>query len=272
MKNFVIILSLITAISGCSVDPAYKAKKQRQNTMISQFVEAAKLGEHVKYQDFFKNEITPYLLCNNLDRFGYNLNCYKFYKQISPQLKTDNETYTLVMDQLYYFINNSEDAINYRQNKAYEYAQTIPKEQYVQMMKELYDITNGISNADRKFQSTILKNSLPLALETSNVSQQGVLAVYGNADMGELASQIKKTKSLEGKIKNANENAEKRMKSDIEKNCLALGLWMKKYDHHGFEYIEYYGRTSPSDTSHNNLQNISHKIFKVKNQYCKNNL
>lgn len=268
MKNFIILLSLITASSGCSVDPSYQKKIEKQNTMTSQFVEAAKLGDQIEYQTYFKNEITPYRLCNNLDRFGYKINCFKVYKEISPKLKTDNETYTLVMDKIYYFINNSEDAIRYRQNKAYEYAQTIPKEQYTKMMKELYDIMNGIDNADKKYQSTTLKNTFLLAAEASTLSRQGVLAAYGYTDMNELTPQINKTKALEEKVNKANEHAEKRMKYDIEQRCVSLQNWMKKYDHHGFQYIGFYGKERPSDSSHMNVMDISSKIFKVRDQYC----
>lgn len=271
MKKNIILLSLITVISGCAVDPEYQAKREKQNTMISQFVEAAKLGEQVEYKKYFNNGITPYLLCNNLARYGYKINCYKVYKDTSPTLKTDNETYTLVMDKLYYFINDSDDAMRYRQNKAYEYAQTISKEQYTQMMKELYDIMNGIDNTDKRFQSSIIKNTLPLAAETSKLSRQGVLAAYGYTDMKELTPQINKTKALETKVKHANENAEKRMKYDIAQRCVNLKTWMKKYDHHGFEYINFYSKERPSDISPLNTQDITSKIMKVKNKYCNDN-
>ncbi|ELP0294969.1 hypothetical protein ACB381_23740 [Klebsiella michiganensis] len=274
MKKIILLLSLTTLISGCSVDPAYQAKREKQQTMISQFVEAAKLGEQVEYKTYFANEITPYFLCNNLGRFGYKMNCYKVYKEVSPKLKTDNETYTLVMDKLYYAINGSEDAMRYRQNKAYEYAQTIPKEQYTQMMNELYDIMSGIDKADEKFQSSTLANSLPLAIEASKLSRQSALVAYGYTDMNELGPQIKKAKALEAKVKHANENAEKRMKHDIAKRCFSLKNWMKKYDHHGFEYIDFYGKTRPSNASLMNSmigQNISTKILKVNAKYCNNN-
>lgn len=271
MKNITILLLSISAITGCSIDPAYQAKKEKQITIISQFVEAAKLGEQIEYHNYFTNEITPYRLCNNLDRFGYKINCYKLYKEISPKLKNDNETYTLVMDKLYYIINNSEDAMRYRKNKSYEYAQTISKDQYIQIMKELYDIMNGIDNADKKFNSTILKNSLPLAIEVSKLSRQGMLATYGYTDMNKLSPQINRTKALDESVRNANIIAEKRMKDDIEKRCNALKIWMKKYDHYGFEYINIFGKEHYSDTKAINIQDISNKIIKVNRQYCSNN-